>query len=91
MPIGRDINGNIVQAIRLFNAYEVDDAISPAFADETRILRVAAVTDARVAISAAGTPAANGTFMPAGSIDYFSVMGGEKIGVVGTVNVTECR
>ena len=92
MPVARDVNGNIVQAIRLGASYDVADDDSPALGRATTVVRIAAITDARVWITddtATAVPA-DATLMPAGAIDYFAVRQVDVVRVIGSVNVTEC-
>lgn len=91
MPVARDVNGNVLPAVRPTGAtYDLVGTMSGVFGQNTRLIRVAGVTDVRLAIGL--TPVANATsvLVPLGAIDYFPVMPGEKVAVLGTANIAEC-
>lgn len=70
--------------------------ISNAVGSQTRKVRVVVTTDAYIAIGTAATvvATANDPFLPASSVEYFSINPGEKVSAIqvssgGTLHVTE--
>lgn len=68
--------------------------ISNAVGSQTRKVRVVVTTDAYIVIGSSPTATANDPFLPASSVEYFSINPGEKVSAVqvssgGVLHVTE--
>ena len=66
------------------------DTMSGVFGANTRLIRVAAAGEARITVGITPVVGPSSLLIPAGAIDYFPVMPGEKVACSGTVNIAEC-
>jgi hypothetical protein len=69
-------------------------AISTAFGNNTRLVRIVCTEDAHIKFAASPTATTGDPFMPANQVEYFRVEAGEKVAAIqnsaaGTVFVTE--
>ena len=70
--------------------YNMTDTQSGVFGANTRLIRVAASTEARIVVGVTPVIGPSSLLIPAGAIDYFPVQPGEKVACSGTVNIAEC-
>jgi len=69
-------------------------ASSNAFSDDTRLVRVVATTDCHITFAGTPTATTSHPFLPANTVEYFIVNGGQKIAAIrsavsGNLYVTE--
>lgn len=97
MPLARDINRDIVQALRPATNQQVSvssASAATATAFTKTVVRVCSTTDCRVAIGADPTALATSLLLPAGVVEYFAVSPGDKLAAIresadGLLTVTE--
>jgi hypothetical protein len=95
--LARDLNSYEIQCVGLGDAQKVNfDASvqSTATSANTRIVRLVSATDCHIAIGADPTATTSSTFLPAYSVEYFKIVGGNKIAAIkattaGALYVTE--
>lgn len=100
MPIARDINGALVQAMRLDASQNVAVASasgqSAALPAGCTVVRIVSTVDTRIAVGANPTALATSPLLPANTVEYFGVPEGCKIALLrngttdGTASVTAC-
>ncbi|HNX38743.1 MAG TPA: hypothetical protein PKI15_10335 [Candidatus Cloacimonadota bacterium] len=84
-----DINGNVIPALGLGTAQEIDGTSASAataaviHATENKICRLACTADVRIAVAASPTAVATGTLLPAGAVEYLVIPAAMKIAVLG--------
>ena len=69
-------------------------AISTAFGNNTRLVRIVATEDVNIKFGSSPTATTSDPFIPANQVEYFKVTAGEKVAAIqnsaaGTVYVTE--
>lgn len=75
-------------------AFTDEAALSTAFAASTRVLRLVATADCRIAIGSAPVATAASTLLPAGAVDFVTLEKGDRVSVLqevaaGKLNITE--
>jgi hypothetical protein len=99
-PMPKDDNGVPLPIPRWGTSQDVAftdaHAESVAFAAETRVLRLAATADCRVAIGLAPVATAASTLLHAGATEFVPIEGGELVSVLqeaaaGKLNITEIQ
>ncbi len=89
-----------VQAMRVWSAQNVTtsgtSARSTALDGDTRVVRLVATTATWLAFGSNPTATTSGTYLPAESVEYFTVAGSSKIAALqvasaGSLNISEMR
>lgn len=97
MPLAKDSNHNIVQALRPGTNQEVAVQSSSTVLGNSltsTVARLCASVDCRIAVGASPTATASSMRLPAGIVEYIGVTVGDKIAVIreaadGALTVTE--
>ena len=92
-----DLNSNKIQCVAIGAAQKINfdsSTQSTATSLNTRIVRLVCTTDCHIAIGADPTATTSSTFLPAYSVEYFKLVGGDKIAAIkatsaGALFVTE--
>jgi len=92
-----DLNSETIQCVGIGAAQAVSfdgSTQSTATSTNTRIVRLVSTTACHVAFGSNPTATTSSTYLPAGSVEYFKIKGGDKIAAIkntaaGSLYITE--